>query len=207
MKAVTWFKNLNIFKKALTVVVAGFLAICVFGTMAAIANPSETPPAQAQAQAQVEPPKEETKAPEEAEPSPETEEEAQPVDLMADPVAATGVEGATAEWMNGDPEGRLLKITFPISDSFTSGMIRTGAQMDTMDILHAVRDSDIDYKRVFIHGTFPMMDQYGNTTEGTPLAVQYLPETVNAVNYDEILVQEKIWDLADMAKVHPDLTN
>jgi len=126
-------------------------------------------------------------------------------DALADLAKATGVEGAQAEWTGDGSEGGLLKITFPVQDNLSNNMIRVGAQKDTMSILRAVRDSKIDYKRVFVHGTFPMVDKYGNKTEGTPLVAQYLPETVNKINYDEILVQEDIWNLADQYKADPEL--
>ena len=126
-------------------------------------------------------------------------------DALADLAKATGVDGAQAEWSGDGSEGGFLKITFPVQDNLTNNMIRVGAQKDTMSILRAVKESNIEYKRVFVHGTFPMVDKFGNETEGTPLVAQYIPETVNKINYDEILVQEEIWNLADMHKADPEL--
>lgn len=126
-------------------------------------------------------------------------------DTLEDLAKATGVDGAQAEWSGDGSEGGFLKITFPVQDNLSNNMIRVGAQKDTMSILRAVKDSNIEYKRVFIHGTFPMVDKFGNETEGTPLVAQYIPETVNKINYDEILVQEEIWNLADMHKADPEL--
>lgn len=141
----------------------------------------------------------------EAEKARQEAEEAASRDPLADLADATDVEDVNIEW-NAGAEGDLLKITFPISDNFTAGMIRTGAQRDTMNILHALKESGIEYTSVMIDGTFPMIDEYGNSFQGTPLTTNYRPETVNAINYDEFTVQDRIWDLADIYVVHPDLS-
>ena len=54
-------------------------------------------------------------------------------------------------------------------------------------ILKAINDSGIDYVGIAALGSFPMSDQYGNTTEDNVVAVQYLKDTVNKINWDNFL--------------------
>lgn len=247
MKAINWFKNLGIVKKALVLIVAFVVGMTTLAGVVSVADPEgfaqaqeETRQEQAERQAQAEARKaqkveddkrkaEEEQARKDAEASQKAQEAAQrqeeearaqkaaeaenarqetvqaeSSDPLVDLAGATGVEGTHVEWIGGN-EGGLLKITFPVHDNFNADMIRTGAQKDTMSVLRAVKESNINYERVFIYGTFPMVDKSGNESQGIPLTAQYLPETVNAINYDEILVQEGVWDLADMHKADPDL--
>ena len=98
----------------------------------------------------------------------------------------------------------MIFAEFPISDNFSKGMIASGAKRDTLDILKAVRESGIKYKRVFVQGKFPMQDAYGNSSNSMILNAGYDKATVDKINFDGIN-SDNIWDLKDAGMVHGEL--
>lgn len=152
-----------------------------------------------------EPAEEPTEEPEE-EPTEEPEEE--PTEEPADPLQtiaqATGDDQAEAHLEPGE-SGEVVFVTFDISDNFTRGLIISGAQRATFETLEALDASDIEYSRVFIQGNLPMQDQYGNVEDSMVLNAGYDAATVEQINYDNISIQDSIWDLRDAGMVHPEL--
>lgn len=120
-----------------------------------------------------------------------------PEDRVVESVGADGLKVSTSS-------GAVL-ATFDLADNLTDGMMATGAQMDTMEILKAVKEHIGDYERVFVQGSFPMTDQFGNTEDSVILDLLYVKTTVDKINFDGI-DPDAIWEIRDGGEVHPELT-
>lgn len=91
-----------------------------------------------------------------------------------------------------------------INDSLTKGWIRSGAQSDIADILKAIHSTGLDYQRVDLLGTFPLVDVYGNTEETDVISVSYSRETVDRVNWNSFSA-DNIYTIADQVlMIHPE---
>ena len=138
---------------------------------------------------------------EEAE-EPEPEQEPEPDTPEQQIESATGAENVK---VNHEPGSDALFIEFNIRDNFSKGLVASGAQRDTMELLEAVEDSGIEYDTVFIQGDFPMGDEYGNVEDTMILNAGYEADTVSKINFDNITITDKIWDLRDQGSVHQEL--
>ena len=132
---------------------------------------------------------------EDAEPDPEPEPEL----TFEDTILAIN---DTAEIANLDDD--QIQILFQISDSLTMGMIRAAAHTETLEFLQAVEQSEHQPAEVRVVGNFPTADAYGNESDSLVLNVAYTAETLERINFDNIVVSD-IWDIADSSYVHPDL--
>jgi cytoskeletal protein RodZ len=111
------------------------------------------------------------------------------------------VKAANVKGLKVHQEGNIVFASFPIQDNFTSGMIRSGAQFDTIDILKAVKAHVKTYNRVFVQGSFAMQNDYGETAVKTILNAGYEKATVDRIQLDNV-DYKKIWDLKDSGMVH-----
>lgn len=144
-----------------------------------------------------------TPGPEATTPAPEPTEWASPLEQIE---ATSGPANVTV-WQDPDNDGGdngILWIEYDIGDNLTNNMIITGAQRDTWDLLEAVHESGIDYPRVFVRGTFPMQDEYGNVEDSVVVNAGYDRETVDKINFENQSVQAGLWDLMDEGTVHPE---
>ena len=99
----------------------------------------------------------------------------------------------------------VVTVTFAIRDNFTKNMIASGAKQDTLDALRLVVEEYPDYSTIFIYGTFPIVDQYGNEDpEGEILFLTYQRATVDLINFDGI-DPDNIWDIRDGGRIDPGL--
>jgi len=115
---------------------------------------------------------------------------------------ARRLESVTVE--SNEATGTVVTIRWAINDNLTEGMIRTGARSDAFDILGVVASAGFDdLAQVDLEGTFSMLDQYGNASEDVVVDTSYTGETVARINYDNILVQDSIFEIADGGTVHP----
>lgn len=102
------------------------------------------------------------------------------------------------------PQGEQVMLTFPIADNFTHGMIVSGAQQYTIDLLQWSRETYPNAASVIIEGTYPVKDEYGNTSTSTVLSVVYNADTVSRINFDGI-DRDNVWELRDRGFVHSEL--
>lgn len=100
--------------------------------------------------------------------------------------------------------GEILFAEFPISDNFTAGLRTTQAQIDTIEVLRYAAAEYPTVARVWVQGSFPMVDQYGNTSTDVILNVGYDKSTLDKINFDGIN-PDKIWEIRDAGSVHPEL--
>lgn len=204
-------------KRTILIVIGVIFVLAIFGNLidddtgeTTASEPEETQTSEAPESEEEEPTEEPTEEPE-AEPTEEATEEPdeeEPTEEPADPLQviaqATGDDQAEAHLEPGE-NGEVLFVTFDISDNFTQGLVISGAQRATFDVLEALDASDVEYSRVFIQGNLPMQDQYGNVEDSMVLNAGYDAATVEQINYDNITIQDTIWDLRDAGMVHPEL--
>jgi hypothetical protein len=101
-------------------------------------------------------------------------------------------------------DGDVVRAKFRIHDGFTKGLIRFGAQEDTVSILKYAHSAYPNASEVVVEGTFPMTDASGNTTIEPILNVSYTQATLSKINFSGI-DPERIWDIRDGGTIHPDL--
>lgn len=129
---------------------------------------------------------------------PETSPPAPPV--PAGPTVPDGVDFHTEPGTSGE----VLFAQFDISDNLTKGFIRRGAQYKTVEILKYADAVYPGVSKVFVQGSFPTTDAYGNTKTGIILNAGYDRATLDKINFDGI-DSGKIWEIRDSGMVHPDL--
>lgn len=110
-----------------------------------------------------------------------------------DPLAAVTkpVDGAKAHM-----EGPVLFIQIPLQEGLT-GPSKSVAQKDAVDLLKAVKESGMDYSRVFIQGD----PEKGGLTM---LNAGYDKATVDGIDFSTVVVSE-IWTARDAGSVSPEL--
>ena len=134
------------------------------------------------------------------EPTEEHAEKPAKTESPKDPFAEISktVEGAKVH-----QETSVLFIEMPLQEGFT-GPSKSLAQKDTVDLLKAVKESGADYSRVFVQGSSPVQDKYGNQRDAMLLNVGYDKATVERINFENVVVSD-IWDLRDGGAVNPQL--
>lgn len=197
-----WYKRwwaIVLYVFAATIIIAGFN-----GGFDEDENPvpDRTEPEEVEETVEEEP--QEDPEPEETEEAeePEPEQEPEPDTPEEQIESETGAENVK---VNHEPGSGALFIEFNIRDNFSKGLVASGAQRDTMELLEAVDDSGIEYDTVFIQGDFPMGDEYGNVEDTMILNAGYEADTVSKINFDNITITDKIWDLRDQGTVHQEL--
>ena len=73
---------------------------------------------------------------------------------------------------------------------------------DTLTILHIVKDSSVPYQTVSVQATFPLRDAYGNIEDGVVFSGSYNAETIDRINFEELVQVFSITD--EPAYIHPD---
>ncbi len=95
-----------------------------------------------------------------------------------------------------------INIEWSINDNLTEDMIRSGAQLDAVDILEAIDSSTLEYNTINLIGTFPLVDVYGNSEETQVVWITYSFEAVDKINWSNFLYSN-IYIIADSVNLHP----
>lgn len=96
----------------------------------------------------------------------------------------------------------VLVVRWAINDNLSEDLIKGGAKLDIVDILESIDDSGIDYSEVQLKGMFPLVDEFGNSTEVPVVEVSYLSDTVDKINWDNFLF-ENVYEIADRVIIVP----
>lgn len=100
--------------------------------------------------------------------------------------------------------GLNVDTRFEVADNFSKGLIKSGAQRDTVEALQAALAEHPEAQTVWVFGSFPTTDQYGNSDTGDIVQAYYTIETIEKINFDNI-DPANIWAVADNAILHPDI--
>ncbi|MBE5410221.1 Protein of uncharacterised function (DUF2510) [Mycobacteroides abscessus subsp. abscessus] len=113
-------------------------------------------------------------------------------------------EGVSFRTESGS-SGEVVFGSFRISDAVFMGLTRRGAQNKTIEALKYAHSEYPNATKVFIQGTFPTKDAYGNSNQDTiVLNVGYEKVTLDRINFNGVDTG-KIWDIRDSGTVHPEL--
>ena len=66
-----------------------------------------------------------------------------------------------------------MTVTWSINDN------RFGAREDVYEILKVLAESGLQYERVILRGTFSLVDQFGNSREGTVVQAHYTRDIID----------------------------
>lgn len=97
----------------------------------------------------------------------------------------------------------LVAVRWSLHDSFTMGMTRDSAKMKTLDVLKAVKFSELkpSVVRVSISGEY--LDQYGNPFTQEVIQADYSAATLAKINFDNMLT-DNAWGIANSSEIHRD---
>lgn len=95
-----------------------------------------------------------------------------------------------------------VSIRWAINDNLTEGLIKDGARIDAVEILQALHDTGIAYATVTLEGTFPLVDQLGNSSEERVVLVTYPAELVDQINFEGFDFKNA-FEITDDVFVHP----
>jgi hypothetical protein len=97
-------------------------------------------------------------------------------------------------------------VEWAINENLTEGLTKDTARLEAAEILRAARDAERkvhkQYNGIFLQGSYPLVDQFGNAKEETVVRADYSQATLNRINFDGINFKD-IFDIADSAEIHP----
>lgn len=125
-------------------------------------------------------------------------------EAVAEPVVEEPAVPKPPDGVRFHSEGDVVFADFDISDNFTSGLRKIGAQSKTLEILEYAQQEYPAASKVWVQGSFPTKDQYGNTSDSVVLNVGYDRATLDKINFDGMSYTQ-VWDIRDGGMVHPDL--
>lgn len=117
---------------------------------------------------------------------------------VEDEVDSAKVDDASA------PKRGEWSITFKVDDNLSKGMIRDGAKYDVLRILRGIHEADVKATWVSIEGTFPLVDKYGEESQGQVVFAGFDGDTLDKINYKDVEYLEAE-ELATTWILHPDL--
>lgn len=189
------------------VIVGGIAALAIFAGIGNMTGTEEEAPAAAAAAPEATetpaPTQDTQEAPQATTEAPEATTEApEPLtndELIGQALADSGVKGAAV-----DEDFENLVVTFPVQDNFSAHLIKVGAENDAKALMEALNNSEAEFTDLGIRGTFPLVDNYGNETDGQVLWAYFEQDSLNKINWDNLLILE-LSEIADAYAVHPDL--
>lgn len=101
-----------------------------------------------------------------------------------------------------DPERGDITIIWTINNNRSQDSIKTGMQMDMINILKAIDQSKFAYIFVVLSGTFSIQDEHGNIVETQVVNLGFNKSAVDKVNWENFQHSD-IYDLADTQIIHP----
>ena len=97
-----------------------------------------------------------------------------------------------------------VTVTWSINDNLTTGMTSYGAREDVYEILKVLAESGLQYERVILRGTFSLVDQFGNSREGTVVQAHYTRDIIDQINWDGFR-SDNVYNIAESAQINPEL--
>lgn len=99
--------------------------------------------------------------------------------------------------------GKNVEVYFAIDDNITEGLRTLGAKSDVEKILQSVQKCKYDYSQIYIVGSFPLIDKFGNTEEKAVIQAKYKRSIVDKINWEGFL-RDNLFDIADSKIIHPE---
>lgn len=90
-----------------------------------------------------------------------------------------------------------IGVEWAINDSFS---INDSAKIDVLNMLKTIQQSGLGYETISLDGTFPLIDQSGNTKEIYVIKTRY--SDIDDIDFNLFLF-ENVYEIADYVEVHP----
>lgn len=102
----------------------------------------------------------------------------------------------------------IINVTWALNDSWTTGSIKSGAQMDAAKVLKAVHESGIVFDFMNLTATMELEDSFGQATEDPVVWYTVGYETLQRINWQDeafvdVVLYQRIDEIADSVKYHP----
>lgn len=111
-------------------------------------------------------------------------------------------ERISGENVTVDILDNIVFVTFSAQDMLSTKWTRDEIGSDTLSILHIIKNSSVPFQTVSVQATFPLQDAFGNVKEGVVFSGSYSADTVNRINFEELVQIFSITD--EPAFIHPD---
>ena len=104
------------------------------------------------------------------------------------------------------PFGHTIILRWAIDDNLTEGLVKSGARLEVVKILKAIRAhpdwTTKKYPGVTMSGTFTLVNDLGEESEDVVIRAHYDRATINRMNFDNIDFH-RILNVADPVFIHP----
>ena len=100
----------------------------------------------------------------------------------------------------GDPG--IIYIRWAINDSLLESWVMSGAKRDVRDILEVIDESSFAYSEIWVEGSFPLVDAFGNTEEEIVVKMFYDKPTVDQIVWQSFN-SDNVYIISDDGWVHP----
>jgi len=104
------------------------------------------------------------------------------------------------------PFGHTIILRWAIDDNLTEGLVKSGARLEVVKILKAIRShpdwTTKKYPGVTMSGTFTLVNDLGEESEDVVIRAHYDRATINRMNFDNIDFH-RILNVADPVFIHP----
>ena len=98
--------------------------------------------------------------------------------------------------------GYNVDVHFAIDDNLSESWIIDGAWMDIRDTMETLYTSGIDIQWVDMHGSFSMVDRYGNAEEMEVIHARLGRDTAAKINWEN-MIADGLFDILDFEDIHP----
>ena len=103
----------------------------------------------------------------------------------------------------GTGSGKIVLIYLKAHDNLTNNMIKTGMLTEARDIMQALQPRE-DVSEITMFWSFPLIDAYGNTEDGTIYKININKSTLDKINFERF-DYKSIPDIANDFFEHPAL--
>ena len=98
--------------------------------------------------------------------------------------------------------GYDVELFFAIDDNLTEGFIKGGARLDIFDTMKALYSSNYNIRRVDMHGTYSMSDDFGNVKELEVMHARLVGDTASRINWAN-MTTDMFFNILDFKFIHP----
>ena len=101
-------------------------------------------------------------------------------------------------------QGQRLYVRWTLNDSFTHAWIGRRAQRDILEMLKVVADGSEPYADVFLQGSLPALDRFGNDLgESNVVEAKFTKNTIDRINFNNFRSAD-VYVIADESSIHPE---
>lgn len=133
------------------------------------------------------------------EPAKQAEEKPKTPKQIAEEVAAEEFSEVKQVAFNAETGNLFIKATG--KENFTNNMTRDGLKLAILEVVETVSPSP-EVKNVDFNILFPLVDQYGNVSDGSVMKVMLSRETIDKINFKNFNI-DNLDAIADGYWLHP----